>query len=52
MALIKIKESRSSSDILVCVVPTKSTADLLVSIVESRGVARGKDKLTAFGGAF
>jgi len=45
MAVIKIKESRSTSDILVCEVLSRSAADLLVCKVKSRSVARGNDHL-------
>lgn len=48
MALIKIKESRSASDFLVCEVSSRSVADLLVCKVESRSAARGNDHLWCF----
>lgn len=48
MALVKVKESRSSSDFLVCEVTSRSAADLLVCRVESRSPARGNDELWCF----
>jgi hypothetical protein len=48
MALIRIKNSRSAADHLVCEVSSRSVADLLVCIVEARSPARGKDGLWCF----
>ena len=48
MALIRVKNSRSASDFLVCIVQSRSAADLLVCEVDSRSPARGKDELWCY----
>lgn len=48
MALIKVKDSRSTADFLVYEVDSRSAADLLVCVTESRSPARGKDELWCF----
>jgi len=48
MALIRIKNTKSSADVLVHEVSTRSAADLLVRVVETRSAAEGKDELWRF----